>query len=67
MAAPEGITIRIADPDDAEELTALHLDCWDQAYTGLMALLGRGGDRAAYCGCWRGGTCGVARGARSRG
>ncbi len=30
------ITIRPAAPADAEALTGLHLDCWDDAYTGLM-------------------------------
>lgn len=29
-------TIRPAVPDDAEALTHLHLDCWDDAYTGLV-------------------------------
>ena len=33
---PGGITIRTAEPADAEALTDLHLDCWDDAYTGLM-------------------------------
>jgi GNAT superfamily N-acetyltransferase len=36
MHAPDGVTIRTATPDDAEALTHLHLDCWDDAYTGLM-------------------------------
>ena len=31
-----GVTIRPAVPADAEALTHLHLDCWDDAYTGLM-------------------------------
>jgi GNAT superfamily N-acetyltransferase len=30
------VHIRRATPDDAEPLTHLHLDCWDDAYTGLM-------------------------------
>ena len=30
-------TIRPALPEDAEALTHLHLDCWDDAYTGLVA------------------------------
>jgi len=30
------IRIRRATPEDAEQLTALHLDCWDDAYTGLI-------------------------------
>jgi GNAT superfamily N-acetyltransferase len=29
-------TIRRAVPADAEELTHLHLDCWDEAYAGLV-------------------------------
>jgi GNAT superfamily N-acetyltransferase len=29
-------TIRRAVPDDAEELTLVHLDCWDEAYAGLV-------------------------------
>jgi GNAT superfamily N-acetyltransferase len=33
---PDGITIRTAEPADAEVLTHLHLDCWDDAYTGLV-------------------------------
>ena len=32
----EQITIRRAVPDDAEALTHLHLDCWDDAYAGLI-------------------------------
>ncbi|MFC4783100.1 GNAT family N-acetyltransferase [Nocardioides sp. MAHUQ-72] len=38
MSAPgtDRITIRPAVPEDAEPLTHLHLDCWDDAYTGLM-------------------------------
>lgn len=32
-----GHRIRRAGPDDAEALTRLHLDCWDDAYTGLVA------------------------------
>ena len=28
--------IRLAVPEDAEALTRLHLDCWDDAFTGLM-------------------------------
>jgi len=30
------VEIRPAVPDDAEALTHLHLDCWDDAYTGLV-------------------------------
>lgn len=36
MTLPDGITIRRAVPDDAEALTHLHLDCWDDAYAGLI-------------------------------
>ena len=36
MALPAGVEIRRASPGDAEALTRLHLDCWDDAYTGLM-------------------------------
>lgn len=34
---PPGVAIRRAVPYDAEALTHLHLDCWDDAYTGLVA------------------------------
>lgn len=33
---PDGITVRRASPVDAEALGHLHLDVWDDAYTGLM-------------------------------
>jgi len=36
MALPDGVTLRPATPDDAAALTHLHLDVWDDAYTGLM-------------------------------
>ena len=36
MALPDGVTIRQATPEDAEALTRLHLDVWDDAYTDLM-------------------------------
>ena len=36
MAPPAAVTIRRAVPKDAEALTRLHLDCWDDAYTGLV-------------------------------
>lgn len=36
MSLPPGVTIRTAAPADAEALTGLHLDCWDDAYAGLV-------------------------------
>ena len=36
MALPDGVTLRPATPADAEALGHLHLDVWDDAYTGLM-------------------------------
>lgn len=36
MTLPSGVTIRPAAPADAEALTGLHLDCWDDAYAGLL-------------------------------
>lgn len=33
---PPPATLRLATADDAEALTDLHLDVWDDAYTGLM-------------------------------
>lgn len=33
---PDGVSIRRAVPQDAEDLAHLHLDVWDDAYTGLM-------------------------------
>jgi GNAT superfamily N-acetyltransferase len=36
MALPDGVSIRRAEPTDAEQLAHLHLDVWDDAYTGLM-------------------------------
>jgi GNAT superfamily N-acetyltransferase len=36
MAPPAAVKIRRAVSGDAEALTGLHLDCWDDAYTGLM-------------------------------
>lgn len=32
----EGVLLRKAAPDDAVALAHLHVDCWDDAYTGLM-------------------------------
>lgn len=37
MSLPVGVAIRRAVPDDAEALVELHVDCWDDAYTGLIA------------------------------
>src|ERR1700742_5092425 len=34
--APDGVHLRRAGPDDAEPLTYLHLDVWDDAYAGLI-------------------------------
>ena len=36
MALPDGVSLRRAEPADAEALAHLHLDVWDDAYTGLM-------------------------------
>lgn len=36
MPLPEDVVLRLGVADDAESLTELHLDCWDDAYTGLM-------------------------------
>lgn len=36
MTLPDGERIRRATPDDGEALARLHIDCWDDAYTGLM-------------------------------
>ena len=36
MVLPSGVEIRRAVPGDAEAVVQLHLDCWDDAYTGLM-------------------------------
>ena len=33
---PDGVIVRHASPVDAEALAHLHLDVWDDAYTGLM-------------------------------
>ena len=33
---PDGVALRRARPEDAESLAHLHLDVWDDAYTGLM-------------------------------
>jgi GNAT superfamily N-acetyltransferase len=36
MAMPSDVSIRRAVPADAEPLARLHVDVWDDAYTGLM-------------------------------
>jgi GNAT superfamily N-acetyltransferase len=36
MALPDGVVIRRGVPDDAEAMGHLHLDVWDDAYTGLV-------------------------------
>jgi GNAT superfamily N-acetyltransferase len=36
MSPLESVVVRTAVPADAEALTHLHLDCWDDAYTGLV-------------------------------
>ena len=36
MPLSDGVSIRRAEPADAEPLAHLHLDVWDDAYTGLM-------------------------------
>ena len=36
MALPDGVSIRRGVPGDAEALAHLHVDVWDDAYTGLM-------------------------------
>ena len=36
MAMPPDVSIRQAVPADAEQLAHLHIDVWDDAYTGLM-------------------------------
>ena len=46
---PDGVVLRRARPEDAEALAHLHLDVWDDAYTGLMPqqILDERRDRAA--------------------
>jgi GNAT superfamily N-acetyltransferase len=36
MALPDGVRIRRGDPEDAEAMAHLHVDVWDDAYTGLV-------------------------------
>ena len=57
MALPEGVTLRRATLGDAEALTHLHLDCWDDAYAGLIEqdiLDGRRADVDQRVATWRG-------------
>jgi len=37
MPLPDGVEIRRGVPDDADALAHLHVDVWDEAYTGLVA------------------------------
>ena len=56
MPLPAEVEIRGAVPADAEALTQLHLDCWDDAYTGLIPqeiLDARRDDVAARVERWR--------------
>jgi GNAT superfamily N-acetyltransferase len=53
---PDGVTIRRATADDAPALAHLHLDVWDDAYTGLMdqaILAGRRADVEGRIQRWR--------------
>ena len=57
MSLPEGVALRAATAGDAEPLTQLHLDCWEDAYTGLMPqrfLDERRSDVASRVERWRG-------------
>ena len=36
MALPDGVRIRRGTPEDAELMAHLHVDVWDDAYTGLV-------------------------------
>jgi GNAT superfamily N-acetyltransferase len=36
MTLPDGVRIRRGVPEDAEAMAHLHLDVWDDAYTGVM-------------------------------
>jgi GNAT superfamily N-acetyltransferase len=56
MSQADGVTFRAATVADAEKLTQLHLDCWDDAYTGLMPqqiLDERRANAAARVATWR--------------
>jgi GNAT superfamily N-acetyltransferase len=35
-AAPDGVVIRAARPEDAERLALCHIACWREAYTGMV-------------------------------
>lgn len=37
MVSPAGVVIRAAEVTEAESVARLQLDCWDDAYTGLVA------------------------------
>ena len=36
MPLPDGVVIRRGTPDDAERMGPLHVDVWEEAYTGLV-------------------------------
>jgi GNAT superfamily N-acetyltransferase len=57
MALPDGVRIRRGVPADAEAMGQLHVDVWEDAYTGLMpqsVLDARRDDVAARIERWRG-------------
>jgi GNAT superfamily N-acetyltransferase len=57
MPLPDDVFLRVALVADAESLTGLHLDCWDDAYTGLVPqriLDQRRADAAARVERWQG-------------
>jgi GNAT superfamily N-acetyltransferase len=56
MPLPDGVVLRLGVTGDAESLTELHLDCWDDAYTGLVPqpiLDQRRADVASRVAMWR--------------